>query len=660
MRLLFLSFLFLFITTNISAQHSRVWGQINKEDWDLEVFEEDPDAEALVLYDVAHSKFIDITEEKGSFTVYGYNIEFTRKKRIKILKQSGIERANLSIGVYEAKGEGEKFRYLTAHVYNRDEKGSIQKTELNQESIYKEKINDNFSRYKAACPDVKVGSIVEYTYTLESPYKFNLYDWEFQTDIPTLYSQYRIDMIPFYEYNFIAQGLDKFDYHTSYQADTKRSSKYYGVDFYDVINVYGMSNIPAFKEESFITTKDDYLMKMDFQLSKYQASKTTKKEVMSTWPKLCNDLIQSERYGVYLKDSRSIAKKVLAKEISNLSQDKKEKARQIIEYVKKNYTWNGNYSYSATQKAKNFYKIRKGSSADINLFTVSLLREAGLKSRPVILSTRGHGKIKFNYPYMSFFNHVIVFVMEEEFKYLADASEKLISYNRIPVNCMNSRGLVVSANSDDWVDLEINANSQNKIVLNLTINPDSLKCSGNVTIQALEYAAFYKRDNYKDDTDELKDYLKKNGFESDKVKSINFEKLEMPYIIAAQGNSEIESIEGDLIIKPFLDFPYLENPLKLKTRDYPIDFALTREDQMESTIIIPDNYKPYELPESISIDNNLVKINLDYKQEGTQLVINGLYAIKKSIYEPNEYSTIKEYFQTIVDQFNKEIVLVKR
>ncbi|MEQ9251702.1 MAG: transglutaminase domain-containing protein [Cytophagales bacterium] len=660
MRLLFLSFLFLFITTNISAQHSRVWGQINKEDWDLEVFEEDPDAEALVLYDVAHSKFIDITEEKGSFTVYGYNIEFTRKKRIKILKQSGIERANLSIGVYEAKGEGEKFRYLTAHVYNKDEKGSIQKTELNQESIYKEKINDNFSRYKAACPDVKVGSIVEYTYTLESPYKFNLYDWEFQTDIPTLYSQYRIDMIPFYEYNFIAQGLDKFDYHTSYQADTKRSSKYYGVDFYDVINVYGMSNIPAFKEESFITTKDDYLMKMDFQLSKYQASKTTKKEVMSTWPKLCNDLIQSERYGVYLKDSRSIAKKVLAKEISNLSQDKKEKARQIIEYVKKNYTWNGNYSYSATQKAKNFYKIRKGSSADINLFTVSLLREAGLKSRPVILSTRGHGKIKFNYPYMSFFNHVIVFVMEEEFKYLADASEKLISYNRIPVNCMNSRGLVVSANSDDWVDLEINANSQNKIVLNLTINPDSLKCSGNVTIQALEYAAFYKRDNYKDDTDELKDYLKKNGFESDKVKSINFEKLEMPYIIAAQGNSEIESIEGDLIIKPFLDFPYLENPLKLKTRDYPIDFALTREDQMESTIIIPDNYKPYELPESISIDNNLVKINLDYKQEGTQLVINGLYAIKKSIYEPNEYSTIKEYFQTIVDQFNKEIVLVKR
>ncbi|QNL21244.1 DUF3857 domain-containing protein [Hyphobacterium sp. CCMP332] len=660
MRLLFLSFLFLFITANISAQHSRVWGQINKEDWDLEVFEDDSDAEAIVLYDVAHSKFIDITEEKGSFTVYGYNIEFTRKKRIKILKQSGIERANLSIGVYEAKGEGEKFRYLTAHVYNRDEKGSIQKTELNQESIYKEKINDNFSRYKAACPDVKVGSIVEYTYTLESPYKFNLYDWEFQTDIPTLYSQYRIDMIPFYEYNFIAQGLDKFDYHTSYQADTKRSSKYYGVDFYDVINVYGMSNIPAFKEESFITTKDDYLMKMDFQLSKYQASKTTKKEVMSTWPKLCNDLIQSERYGSYLKDARSIAKKILAKDIGELSSDKKEKARQIIEYVKMNYTWNGNYSYSSTQKAKNFYKIRKGSSADINLFTVSLLREAGLKSRPVILSTRGHGKIKFNYPYMSFFNHVIVFVMEEEFKYLADASEKLISYNRIPVNCMNSRGLVVSANSDDWVDLEINANSQNKIVLNLTINPDSLKCSGNVTIQALEYAAFYKRDNYKDDTDELKDFLKKNGFESDKIKSINFDKLEMPYVVAAQGNSEIESIEDDLIIKPFLDFPYLENPLKLKTRDYPIDFALTREDQLESTIIIPDNYKPYELPQAVSIDNNLVKINLDYKQEGSQLIVNGLYAFKKSIYEPNEYSTIKEYFQTIVDEFNKEIVLVKK
>ncbi len=645
---------------NLNAQHSRIWGQINQEDWDLKEFEDDPDAEAVVLYDVAHTKFIDIIEEKGNFTLYGYNIEFTRKKRIKILKQSGIERANLSIGVYEAKGSGEKFRYLTAHVYNRDEKGSIQKTELSQDAIFEEKVNDNFTRYKAACPDVKVGSIIEYTYTLESPYKFNIYDWEFQTDIPTVYSQYRLDMIPFYEYNFIAQGLDRFDYQTSYQSDEKRTSKYYKVDFYEVINVYGMSNIPAFKEESFISTRDDYIMKMDFQLSKYQASQTTKEDVMSTWPKLCNDLIEGDRYGGYLKDSRSIAKKVLQKDIPNLSDDKNEKARQIIEHMKQNYTWNGNYSYSASAKAKDFYKLKKGSSAEINLFTVSMLREAGLKARPVILSTRGHGKIKFNYPYMSFFNHVIIFVMEEDSKYLSDASEELISYNRIPLNCMNSRGLVVSANSDDWVDLESNATSQNKVVLNLKVNPDSTNCTGNVTIQALEYAAFRKRKNYKDEFEELQDYLKNNGLESEKVKSINYEKMEMPYIIAAEGKAEIEDLDGDLIIRPFLKFPILENPFKLKERDYPIDFSLTFEENFEATIDIPENLKPFELPAPINIDNNLVKIDLSYSYEGSELSASGLYSFKKSIYEPNEYSTVKEYFQTIVDGFNKEIVLVKK
>ena len=71
---------------------------------------------------------------------------------------------------------------------------------------------------KFAMPNVQVGSIIEYKYSIETPYKFNLKDWEFQRKIPTIYSEYTVRMVPFYEYTYLMQGVDKFDIQNSYKV----------------------------------------------------------------------------------------------------------------------------------------------------------------------------------------------------------------------------------------------------------------------------------------------------------------------------------------------------------------------------------------------------------------------------------------------------------
>ena len=44
---------------------------------------------------------------------------------------------------------------------------------------------------KVTMPNVKVGSVIEITYKVRSDFIFNFQDWEFQSTIPTVWSEYQ-------------------------------------------------------------------------------------------------------------------------------------------------------------------------------------------------------------------------------------------------------------------------------------------------------------------------------------------------------------------------------------------------------------------------------------------------------------------------------------
>lgn len=648
--------LLIFTAYFTNAQHSRIYGVINEDDWNLKEWEDDPEAAAVVLFKIGHISFPDDIVEKSNYTSYGYDIEFSVKQRIKILKQSAVDDAEFYVGLYGSKGTEERLLYMEANIYNNDN-GSITVTEVKKNDLVTEKVNDSYQIKKLAYPQVKVGSIIEFAYTIQSPFMFKPPTWTFQSNIPTAYSRIRFDAIPFYEYQFMSQGIEQFDEYNAYEGENERENKYYKVKFREMVNVFGVENIPAFTEESYITTREDYIKKLEFQLSRYQKTLNTKEDVMSTWPELCKELLTKEDFGGFLGASQRKAKKVLA-QIPNLPEDKFEKSKAIIDYVKTNYNWNERYGRYTVNSVSEFMKTKKGNSAEINLFTVALLRESGIICRPLLLSTRNNGKVKANYPFITFFNNVIVYI-DDQFKYLADASEKQTQFNMIPSNCLNNRGLMVHSKDPEWVSLNHNPKSESNITINLKIEPDSFGCEATITSQSIDYAAYRRRKIYKDDQDELKDYFENNGLEAENIKSINYDKLEAPYILAAQGNVKIESVEEDFIVKPFLSFPFEENPFKLKKRDYPIDFVTQYSVNLSTTIQIPEGYKLYETPEGLSISNALADIELTYNESGSKVEVKGKYSFKKAEYRAEDYLTIKSYFQSIVDKFNEDLVFVK-
>jgi hypothetical protein len=66
------------------------------------------------------------------------------------------------------------------------------------------------------------------------------------------------------------------------------------------------------------------------------------------------------------------------------------------------------------------------------------------------------------------------------------------------------------------------------------------------------------------------------------------------------------------------------------------------------------------MPEGFKLDNELAKINLDYSVADNIIKIRSEYGFKKAVYQPKDYSSIKNYFDIIVNKFNEQIVLIKK
>lgn len=644
-----------------AQETSKEFGKFLQSEIEMRSYDKDVDTDAIVLFDIGKSKFIE--SEEG-----GYNIEFTRTKRIKILKDDFDENLIIVEIPYYLDGYNRTERIKSIQAYTvHIENGFAKPKKVLNSSIYDEKINNNWRVKKFVFPDVRKGDILEFEYVFITPFLFNLPDWEFQNKIPTVYSEYEVRMIPFYEYSFLVQGISNFDYQNSVVDNQKRTwgtiAKSYGqtvsggLEFQDYIHTYALKDVPAFKDESYITSVNDYIIKIDFQLSKIHNPQGGTQEIISTWPALIDDMIKHESFGKYIKSSKKFAKKTIENELHLADLSDLDKAETIINYVKNSYSWNGFYDKYVSKNAKDFASQKEGNSAEINLYLVSLLKEAGIAAEPVILSTRNHGKVKYDYPYKHFFNYVLVLV---DNKFLADGTESKLPFNELPSRCFNDKGLIISNNGVNFIELKSSSTSSESISITIDdIKYESSNADVKVNIQSNAYLALNLKNKFSDDREVLGEYYSTNGIDLKVLNTLNYSDYKKPYVLALQGKANLESIGENIIIKPFLNFPFQKNTLTQKERSYPVDFIYPFSENLESIINIPESYSINTLPNNLSISNDLAEITLTYEKLEGAVKVSGKYQFKKAIYKTNEYNRIKHYIGQIVKKFNAELVLEK-
>src|SRR5688572_25223738 len=168
------------------------FGEVPEQALAMKSYPADSTAEAVVLADYGTSMI--------SYSVQtGFELIFERTRRIKVLTEAGKKWADFTIQLYRDNDNSEKVSGIKGVTVNL-ENGKAVETKLKNDAVFKEKYSKNLELVKATLPNVKVGSVIDITYRIRSDFLFNFQDWEFQTTIPTVLSEYRAAIPEYFTY----------------------------------------------------------------------------------------------------------------------------------------------------------------------------------------------------------------------------------------------------------------------------------------------------------------------------------------------------------------------------------------------------------------------------------------------------------------------------
>lgn len=636
--------LFLFVSVASAQKAPAKFGDIPLEDMTMKVYPLDSSASAVVLFDYGVSYL--------SSTVISVGLTVERHVRIKILKKEGLAQADISILLYHEGTTGETVGNLKAVTYNL-ESGKIVETSLSKEGIFKEKFNKNYEQTKFTLPNVKEGSVIEYSYKIKSAFVANFPSWRFQRSIPVRLSEYWAMVPDIFFFEKYMQGYVQISHN-------EEAKLYY--DEKVKAHHYVAKNVPAFKVEPFMTTEDDYISKVNYALSHYQLSDNVMHDVMGSWESLVVNLLDNENFGKAITKSGFLKDEVA--QITAGKTDPLQKVEAICTYIKKNFEWTG-VNDKDISSTKQVMKDKKGSSGDLNLLLASMLDKAEIDVTMILLSTRDHGFIRESYPMQKQFNYAVCMVKIGDKTLLLDATEKYLPYDILPSRCLNGRGLKVSRTNFGWIDITSVAKNRTSVNVNFAIN-ETGELKGSVDYSGDGYRAHEMRDEYfvKGEEKYKKDFLSGKQWTVEKTLFKDMEDLSKAAKVSYEVSiNEHATSTGDVIyLNPYVSSRIEENPFKSEKREYPVDFGSRVERIYTGKITLPEGYSVDEIPKNIvlALPENGGKFLYSISQLGNTIMFTSNFQINKSLFSQIEYPHLREFYNRVVAKQAEQIVLKKK
>jgi hypothetical protein len=645
------------------------FGSVPIEDLKMTRYEKDTSASALVLGDYGVSN-ITYSQSTGDWTV-----NFERTQRIKILKQDGYDHANFEIPLYTNGSANEKLSGLKVITHNL-ENGKDVETKMKSDAVFDEKYDQHLNIKKFTASNVKEGSIIEVTYEIASDFIHYFRDWEFQSTIPIVWSEYRANIPEFFNYRQYMQGYigltvnDKkinaksITITTKERTGTKVSQTTYSSDeirFNELAYRWVAQEVPGFKEEPFMTTAADYVSKINFELASVKFPDQPIQPMMGTWDDLNRSFRESEYFGAALRGSMFLKK--ITEEVTASATTPQEKISAIYGYVKSSLEWDGSYRKYLESNFKKPLDEKKGSSAEINLLLVAMLQRADLKASPVIISTRNHGFVREDVALSSQFNYVICLVELDGKSILLDATERMLPIGLLPERCLNGKGFIISEENPGWISLSA---PKSKIYANAELTFSSAgELKGKISITNDGYDAYALRRVYfkKGEADYIKDFSHGHSWEVATSSFENMKNIAEPVKEQHEfTHTETFGDAGILYINPLIHLRIEKNPFRLEDRVYPVDFGKATERTLICKINVPDNFVADELPKPkvVMLPNNGGKFTYNVQAVGNTINVISVLTINQNLFSQIEYKGLREFYDLVVAKQAEQIVLKKK
>ncbi len=630
----------------------------------------DSNANAVILSDVGSVHFIGNSHSWFSYV-------YQRQTRIKILNKKAIgDLATVVIPLYREGENAELVDKIAASTYNL-ENGQVVVTKLEKADLFENRLDKNRFEEKFTLPGVKVGSIVEYTYTITSDYDFNLPSWEFQREeYPCLWSEYQVDIPQALFYVMIRQGFHPYvidkgsEGHGSYRLTSKPESSSLGVEGNDlhvsantVRHHWAMKDIPAFHEELYLSTPANYLDKIEFQLSKTYNGEEFNDE-HNSWKQTTKELLEQEDFGKPLnEDDGQIAQTVAG--LMSGSSDALQEARGIYYYVSSHFTCNNYYDKYLKTTLRDVMKKNGGTVGDINLLLIAMLRKAGLQADPVVLSTREYGFNPATYPILHRLNYVIVRLKIHGTVYYLDAAHSQLGFGQLAGNCYNGHARIISDLDSGSVYFDTDSLKESKTTLVLINNTEKgMEGTLQSTLGREESYQLRRRLSGKDQKDYFKDIQTSWGEDMEISNGGNdsLARLEDPVKVYYDFRLTQGLGASIFYVNPMIGEGMRENPFKAAERKYPVEMPYVMDDMYILNMQIPDGYELDELPKSARVALNGDQGMFEYliASQGSTVQLRCHLKLKKANFSPEDYSTLRDFFGYVVKKESETIVLKKK
>jgi hypothetical protein len=646
----------------LAAAQDFQYGNVTQEEIDMKSYPKDPSAHAVVLQEFGKAR-IDVANDDEIKLIYDYHV------KIKIFDSKGFDEATAEIKLRNNSDntEADQLEKIEGVTYYLNDNGALDKTEFDHSKVFTTRDYKYQQTAKFTMPGLRDGCIIEYKYTLVSPIGLCLdhfRPWEFQSDIPKISSVYEAIIPGHFTYNAVLKGYLKLSRTKSDVIRNGFTTHGAASDCSDM--TYGMNDIPAFKEEDFMTSSKNYISAITFDIVQFTNPYTgaTVKETKE-WKDIDYSLKTDPDFGGQLK-KKDFFKEKLAPVIAGKNDDL-EKAKAIYAYLQHWYKWNDYIGYGTDEGIKKAYETHSGSIGDINISLIDALNSAGINTEAVLLSTRDNGAVNEVYPAVNSFNYVIAKATIGDKNYFLDATDPLLSFGMLPLRCLNGKGRAYALDKPSyWIDLDLPQRQKSTRSLDLTLQEDG-KLKGTMVTYSFGYDAYLKRLAIKkfNNTDE---YVEKLGEASPKLKIIkseilNLDSLDNPVIEKYEIEfNAFNKLDNRIAFNPFLWDRVEENPFKLDERSYPVDWGMPSDDRLILTVHLPAQYAVETPPQTVAVamPDNGGKFLTDYQPDNDAFTFSHVIEFNKGIYSPDEYPYLKEFYNKIIQSEKAEIVFKKK
>lgn len=659
----------LLISSTVFAQAPKVkFGEITLAELTGSKFPSDPDAPAVILFD------------KGSVEQFyskdGFVIEYERHTRIKIFSKTAFELANQEILL----DMGDEVLQFKGACYNLED-GKIVTTKLAEENVFEEKLTPRLTLKKAAMPNVKEGSVLEFKYKLRLfQYTLPIEKWVFQhAYAPTLWSEFEASIPTFIEYRKFYQGWTSFYFNEDKIVEEHEAVGSSVIKYSCNYLHYSQQNVPALKPEDYVASVEDYLSQISLDIrAVYKIDVATvgstrmiinskSNKLNDSWESVGKDLWEN-----YFEDSfkKQFDPGVSLQALTAGKSSPIDKATAVFEYIGNNYQVSGKDRWWRTQSVQDLTRNKKGGPTDLNLLYINMLQKVDVPAYPVLISTRSHGRpFDFRISTRQFDRIITALMMEDSSYFLIDASAWPNPIGVLPEQALNNQGFIIqSAKVAEWIPLKSSVPDRTALVGEFEIHPDGM-ISGSLNFSESGHNAVKAHQGLSghDTLQVIKEHF--NSVIGDgQANLIKFESGPIWNNPNFKGTFQVETSaftqpSGDKIyLNPLLGLGLPESPFKNPDRKFGVDFGSPASLNYVFYFKVPSGYHLEETPASVKLSLGENALTFDYildKSDPLRIKITVKNAIRKPFIPIDDYPELQNFFQAMVAKMAEKIVLSK-